>query len=288
MMGGMDRQQLADFLRRRREALRPEDVGLSVGARRRVAGLRRGEVAGLAAMSADYYTRLEQARGPQPSEQMVASLARALRLSVDERDHLFRISGHNAPGRTPLDTHVAPALLRVLDCLDHTPALVLSSLAETLVQNRLATTIFGDRDRYTGLARSGIYRWFTDTAERSVYPESFHPRQSRAHVASLRLAYGMAGAESRAGRLVRALRKQSGEFAELWQRHEVATRFPDHKTLLHPEVGEMHLDCQALLTEDQFQTLLILSAAPRTEAAEKLALLAVLGHEKFATQPSET
>ncbi|CAL9645879.1 helix-turn-helix transcriptional regulator [Streptomyces sp. enrichment culture] len=278
----MDRQQLADFLRRRREDLRPEDVGLSVGARRRVAGLRRGEVADLAAMSTDYYTRLEQGRGPQPSEQMVASLARALRLSTDERDHLFRLSGHNAPGRTPLDTHVAPALLRVLDCLDHTPALVLSSLAETLVQNRLATAIFGDHRRHTGLARSGIYRWFTDPAERLIYPETFHQRQSRAHAASLRLAYGRAGADSRVGRLARALCKESAEFSVLWQRHEVAPRFDDHKTLLHPEVGEMHLDCQALLTEDQSQTLLILSAAPRTEAAEKLALLRVLGQQQFS------
>lgn len=283
----MDRQQLADFLRRRRENLRPEDVGVPVGARRRVAGLRRGEVADLAGMSADYYTRLEQGRGPQPSEQMIGSLARALRLSADERDHLYRISGHNAPGRTPLDTHVAPALQRVLDCLDHTPALVLSSLAETLVQNRLAAAIFGDRTRFTGLARSGIYRWFTDSAERSVYPVDHHPRQSRAHVASLRLAYGLTGDDSRAGELARALRKESSEFSELWRRHEVASRFDEHKTLLHPEVGELDLDCQALLTEDQSQTLLVLSAAPRTEAAEKLALLRVLGHERFASRTTQ-
>ncbi|MBE1875351.1 helix-turn-helix transcriptional regulator [Myceligenerans pegani] len=283
----MDRQQLADFLRRRREHLRPEDVGVSVGARRRVSGLRRGEVADLAGMSSDYYTRLEQGRGPQPSEQMLGALARALRLTADERDHLYRISGHNAPGRTPLDTHVAPQLQRVLDCLDHTPALVLSSLAETLVQNRLAATLFGDRTRFTGLARSGIYRWFTDPAERAVYPTDHHPRQSRAHVASLRLAYGLAGADSRAGHLVRALRKESDEFRDLWQRHEVATRFDDHKTLLHPEVGAMDLDCQALLTEDQSQTLLILSAPPRTEAAEKLALLRILGHEQFVSPAQE-
>ncbi|MFE0820673.1 helix-turn-helix transcriptional regulator [Streptomyces sp. NPDC058847] len=283
----MDRQQLADFLRRRRENLRPEDVGVASGARRRVAGLRREEVADLAGMSSDYYTRLEQGRGPQPSEQMLGSLARALRLTVEERDHLYRISGHNAPGRTPLDTHVAPQLQRVLDCLDHTPALVLSSLAETLVQNRLAAALFGSRARFTGLARSGIYRWFTDPAERAVYPADHHPRQSRAHVASLRLVYGLAGADSRAGHLVRTLRKESDEFSEIWQHHEVATRFDDHKTLLHPEVGAMELDCQALLTEDQSQTLLILSAPPRTEAAEKLALLRVLGHERFTSRSAE-
>ncbi|PJJ73403.1 helix-turn-helix protein [Diaminobutyricimonas aerilata] len=279
----MDRQQLADFLRHRREELRPEDVGLREGARRRVPGLRREEVAELTGMSADYYTRLEQGRGPQPSAQMLSALARALRLTADERDHLYRISGHHPPHRTPVDTHVAPALQRVLDRLDDTPALVLSNLAETLVQNRLAAAIFGDHTRHTGLARSGVYRWFTDAAERDVYPVADHARQSRAHVAGLRLAYGVTGAGSRAGELVRALLARSPEFAELWDRHEVAQRFEDHKILLHPEVGEIELDCQALFTEDQSQCLLVLTAAPRTEAAEKLALLRVLGSEQFTS-----
>jgi transcriptional regulator with XRE-family HTH domain len=281
MMEVMDPQQLADFLRRRRESLRPEDVGLRPGARRRVGGLRRGEVADLSGMSADYYTRLEQGRGPQPSEHMLAALARALRLTIDERDHLYRISGRNAPDRTPLDTHVAPALQRVLDRLEDTPAMVLSSLAETLVQNRLAAALLGDHSHFAGLARSGIYRWFNDPAERAVYPTADQPRQARAHVASLRVAYGLGGPDSRAGRLAHALLKESPEFAELWERHEVATRFEDHKILLHPEVGEIELDCQALLTEDQSQALLVLTAAPRTDAAGKLALLRVLGQERF-------
>ncbi|MEV7908108.1 helix-turn-helix domain-containing protein, partial [Streptomyces anulatus] len=121
----MDRSSLADFLRRRREALQPQDVGLPTGARRRAPGLRREEVAALAAMSADYYTRLEQQRGPQPSEQMLASLARALRLTGDERDYLFQMAGHNPPVSVTAATHVAPALLRVLDRLDDTPALIL-------------------------------------------------------------------------------------------------------------------------------------------------------------------
>lgn len=279
----MDRQQLADFLRRRREELHPEDVGLSKGARRRVPGLRRGEIAELTGMSADYYTRLEQARGPQPSAQMLAAIARTLRLTIDERDHLYRISGHHAPNRTPLDSHVAPALQRVLDRLDDTPALVLSSLAETLVQNRLAEVLLGDHSRFSGPQRSGVYRWFTNPAERALYPIEKQPRQGRALTASLRVAYGLAGPNSRAGDLVRSLLKDSEEFAELWEQHEVARRFEDHKTLLHPQVGEIELDCQALLTEDQSQTLLVLTAAPRTEAAEKLALLSVLGHEQFTS-----
>ncbi|MEU1964018.1 helix-turn-helix transcriptional regulator [Micromonospora sediminicola] len=282
----MDRAALADFLRRRRETLRPGDVGLPEGARRRAPGLRREEVAALAAMSTDYYTRLEQRRGPQPSPQMLAALARALRLTGDERDYLFRVAGHSPPERTATPTHVAPALLRVLDRLADTPALVLSDLGETLVQNRLAAALLGDRTGHTGLARSGIYRWFTDPSERERYPEDDRERQSRAQVANLRAAYGSMGARSRAGELVRALRAVSPEFAELWERHEVAQRFADHKTLVHPELGPIELDCQVLFTEDQSQALLVFTAPPRSEAAEKVRLLGVLGHERFPSSAS--
>ena len=281
----MDRPALADFLRRRREELRPTDVGLPAGARRRTRGLRREEVAALAAMSTDYYTRLEQQRGPQPSEQLLAALARALRLTGDERDYLFRVAGHNAPAPVTAAAHVAPALLRVLDRLSDTPALILSSLGETLVQNRMAAALFGDQEGYTGLARSEIYRWFTDPAERLRYPEDDRDRQSRAQVANLRAAYGSMGPWSRAGELVRALAKASPEFAGLWDRHEVAKRFEDHKILLHPELGAIEVDCQVLFTEDQSQALLVLTAPPRSEGYEKLQLLAVLGQERFAAAP---
>jgi len=278
-----DRPALADFLRTRREQLRPEDVGLPTGARRRAPGLRREEVAQLAAISTDYVTRLEQQRGPQPSEQLLASLARALRLSRDERDYLYRVAGHSAPDRTATSAHVSPALLRVLDRLGDTPALVLSDLGETLVQNRMAAALLGDRSGFSGVDRSEIYRWFVyGESARLHYPESDRPRQSRALVASLRVAYGTQGPRSRAGELVRMLTAASAEFAEIWDRHEVATRFEDHKVLIHPEVGAIELDCQALFTEDQSQCLLVLTAPPRTEAAEKLALLAVLGTQALA------
>jgi transcriptional regulator with XRE-family HTH domain len=278
----MDRAALAAFLRHHREALRPEDVGLPPGVRRRTSGLRREEVAAIAVMSTDYYTRLEQQRGPQPSEQMLGSLARALRLTGSERDYLFRIAGHNAPGPAAVATHVSPALLRVLDRLDDTPALVISSLCETLVQNAMAAALFGDATGYTGLARSGIYRWFTSPDERLCYPEEDRPRQSRALVASLRAAYAMMGPRSPAGQILRALQQASPEFAGLWDRQEVAQRFEDHKTLVHPEIGAIEVDCQALFTEDQSQALLVLTAPRGTEADEKLRLLAVIGHERFS------
>ncbi len=283
----MDRIALADFLRRRRDGLRPADVGLPTGTRRRTAGLRREEVAQLAVMSTDYYTRLEQRRGPQPSTQMLAALARALRLTADERDYLYRVAGHDAPDRDDAAGHVAPALLRVLDRLGDTPALIISNLGETLVQNRLATALYGEPIRSTGLDRSEIYRWFVDpSTERRRYPADDRDRQSRALVAALRAAYGAMGPRSRAGEIVRALQRRSPEFTALWDRHEVAQRFTDHKIIIHPEIGPIELDCQALFTEDQSQALLVLTAAPHSEAAEKLELLAVLGSQSFADSAS--
>lgn len=283
----MDRAALADFLRRRRETLQPGDVGLPAGLRRRAPGLRREEVAQLALMSTDYYTRLEQQRGPQPSTQMLASIARALRLSDDERDYLYRVAGHGVPDRATDPGHVAPALQRVLDRLGDTPALILDPLAQTLAQNDLARALYGDASAYTGWDRSEIYRWFAHpTTARAIYPADDRDRQGRALVASLRSAVAVLGASSRAGELVRALSRTSPEFVALWDRQEVARRFVDHKTLVHPVVGEIEVDCQALVTEDQLQVLLVLTAAPGTQAADRIRLLGVVGTQDLAVRAS--
>ncbi|MGN5237280.1 MULTISPECIES: MmyB family transcriptional regulator [unclassified Rhodococcus (in: high G+C Gram-positive bacteria)] len=283
----MDRPALADFLRTHRESLQPSDVGLPAGLRRRAPGLRREEVAQLALMSTDYYTRLEQQRGPQPSTQILSSVARALRLTSDERDYLYRVAGHGVPDRATDADHVAPALRRVLDRLDDTPALILGPLGETLAQNDLARALYGDATARGGWDRSEIYRWFAhpETA-RTIYPADDRDRQGRALVASLRSAVAILGRDSRAGELVSTLRRESAEFTQLWERQEVARRFADHKVLVHPEVGEIEVDCQALFTEDRVQALLVLTAAPGTEAAEKIRLLGVVGIQNFS--PSTT
>ena len=284
--GQVDRPALADFLRRHRELLQPQDVGLPTGPRRRAPGLRREEVAQLATMSADYYPRLEQHRGPQPSTQMLAALARALRLTNAERDYLYRVAGHAAPDRDAASDHVSPGMLRVLDRLTDSPALVLTPLNETLVQNPLARALFGDQTAFTGLERSGIYRWFAHPDDRGLYPPQAHERQSRSMVAALRAAHGVASTRAKADRLVRELTRISPEFTQLWARHEVGRRFEDHKVLLHPEVGAVEVDCQVLFTEDASQTLLVLTAAPRSEAEGRLRLLSVLGTQAFTADPS--
>ena len=118
----IDREGLAQFLRHRREGLQPEDVGMPRGQRRRTRGLRREEVAVLCHMSTDYYSRLERASGPKPSEQMIASIAQGLHLSREEHDHLFHLAGHTPPPRGAIGGHVAPGMLRILDRLADTPA----------------------------------------------------------------------------------------------------------------------------------------------------------------------
>jgi transcriptional regulator with XRE-family HTH domain len=278
----MDRPGLAEFLRARREALQPSDVGLPAGARRRTAGLRREEIAAVVGMSADYWARLEQRRGPQPSDQMLTAIARGLRLGLDERDHLFRLAGHEAPRRARLSPHVSPGLMRVLDRLDDTPALVITELGETLAQNRLAAAVFGDGVGWTGLDRSGIHRWFAHPEARSQYPERDHERQGRLQVAQLRVAASMADPDPLAARVVASLLATSDEFRHYWDLQEVGTRFEEHKTLQHPEVGEIEVHCQALFTEDQSQVLLVLTPVPGSGAVEALALLGVVGEQRFS------
>jgi transcriptional regulator with XRE-family HTH domain len=282
-MGIVHKKALAEFLRRRRDTLQPGDVGLVAGPRRRTGGLRREEVAALAGMSADYYTRLEQQRGPQPSVQIAAALARALRLTLDERDHLFGLIGHNAPARFHHSDHVSPALLRVLDRLHDSPALVLSDLADVLAQNSVSVALTRDQTRHTGLARSAYYRWFTDATERSYYPEEDHAHLGRTHAARLRAALTTGSDTHRAARIVAELEDRSPEFVGFWERQEVAQRYDDHKTFVHPELGRIDLDCETLFAENRAQTLLVLTARPGTESHTKLGLLAVIGSQQLTS-----
>jgi transcriptional regulator with XRE-family HTH domain len=278
----MDRDGLADFLRRRREALQPGDVGLAIGARRRTRGLRREEVAQLAHMSTDFYARLEQRRGSRPSPQTVAALARALRLTPVERDHLFALAGHNAPPRAFRTDHPSPGLVRMLALLD-APAQIVSDLGVTLVQNRLAVALLGDQAHHTGLRRSMVYRWFTDPAARRLFPESEHPRHARDHVAALREVHGRAPEDPECRELVDALLRESPEFAALWERHEVKERSGTLKRFQHPVVGALTLDCQVLTAANLTERLVVFTAAPGSEDADRLRLLGVVGTQEFAS-----
>jgi len=277
----IDRTGLADFLRNRRAALQPEDVGLPRGPRRRTEGLRREEVAALCHMSADYYSRLERERGPQPSPQMLVSIAQGLHLSLDERDHLFRLAGHNPPTRGVISEHISPGLLRVLDRLNDTPAEIVTELGETLRQSPMGIALTGDLTRYTGPARSIGYRWFTDPATRQLYAPEEHAFLTRMYAAGLREILTLRGPGSRAAELADLLLARSEEFRRVWEHHEIGIRPRDIKHFVHPEVGALELNCQRLVDPGQAHALLVYTAVPGSESHDKLHLLSVIGAQSL-------
>ncbi|HZX04709.1 helix-turn-helix transcriptional regulator [Kribbella sp.] len=275
----MEYSDLSDFLRKRREALQPEDVGLPRGRRRRTPGLRREEVAALAAMSADYYSRLEGGRGPQPSVEMLGAIARALRLTLEERDHLFLLAGHGTPPRSTNSDHVDPGMLRILDRLRDTPAMLLNRHGETIAQTPAHVAFAGEQTNYDGFERSEVYRWFAHPEERALYAEPEVGTHSRLLVSKLRTVATIDGPKSYAASLVAELRKRSPEFAEIWQAHEVVVSHSRTKRFRHPSVGELELYCELIDNRDQQQTLIVFTAEPGSESAEKLRLLSVLGSQ---------
>ena len=273
----LDRTALAEFLRLRRESLQPADVGLPNGQRRRTSGLRREEVAALSHMSTDYYSRIEQERGPQPSEQMIASIAQGLHLSLDERDHVFRLAGHTPPSRGAPGEHISPGMLRIFDRLHDTPAEIVSELGETLRQTPLAAALTGDLASFSGPSRSIGYRWFTDAATRARYAEQDHDHLSRLFASGLRGTLTRRGPDSRAARYVEQLVAESEEFRRVWALHEVGIRPKEVKHFVHAELGDLELSCQALYEDEQSHALLVYTAVPGSESYEKLQLLAVIG-----------
>ncbi|WP_190079157.1 helix-turn-helix transcriptional regulator [Streptomyces longisporoflavus] len=280
-MGSAKYTELGAFLRSRRARIRPSDVGLPHGPRRRVPGLRRDEVAQLAGASVDYYNELERGAGSQPSEQMIAALARALRLTADERDYLYRLADRPVPARGGPASHVHPGMLDLLGRLTSTPAQVITDLHVTLVQNPLAVALLGDQSGFRGARASFVHRWFTDPEARLLYPEADHEGQSRAFVADLRAAAARRDAkDTEAASLIGSLLDASAEFTALWADHDVAFRRDDRKRLNHPALGLVEVNCLNLFSEDGRQRLLWFTPAVGTDSAGLFDLLAVLGTQE--------
>ncbi|MER6787336.1 helix-turn-helix transcriptional regulator [Streptomyces sp. NPDC000658] len=285
-MGAAKHTELGAFLRSRRARIRPADVGLPSGPRRRVPGLRRDEVAQLAGASVDYYNELERGAGSQPSEQMIAALARALRLTADERDYLYRLADRPVPVHGSAASHVHPGMLDLLTRLTSTPAQVITDLHVTLVQNPAAVALLGDHSGFRGPRASFIHRWFTDPAARRLYPEADHEGQSRAFVADLRAASARRDAkDTEAATMISSLLGASPEFAALWADHDVAFRRNDRKRLNHPALGLIEVNCLNLFSEDGRQRLLWFTPAVGTDSADALDLLAVVGTQQI-TEPT--
>ena len=269
----MNRDGLAEFLRHRRAALTPAHHTA-----RRTRGLRREDVAERAYISIDYYTRLEQRRGPRPSPEVASALSRALDLTIDERDHLFHLIGHNPPQQSADVDLVDPGLRRVLNALDGNPAMVMSNLAHTLLQNRLALELFGDQTHYTGLARSGYYRWFMVPAERGIYPEDIYAAQSATYAAAVRAAADLEPDPAEADRMIADLLAGSAEFRRLWDNHEVRLCRQETTSLLHPVVGRVDLDCEVVFSHDRRQRMLVFTARNGTDLRPLVASDRSRGH----------
>ncbi|NUT32373.1 MAG: helix-turn-helix domain-containing protein [Hamadaea sp.] len=257
----MNRQELADYLRNRRARLRPQDVGLPDGVRRRTPGLRRQEVAQLAGMSVEYYIRLEQARGPRPSRQILNALGRALMLTMDERAHLFHLAGETVSPAGRPDRDVPSGIRHLLAAMSEQPAYVIDANYDILAWNDLATEFIGDLSA-PGVDRNMV-RWiFRSPMLREHLQSERHRDFIRSAVADLRAASALYPDDEGIARLVDELRRESPEFVELWSDHDVAVRRSLCKYLDHPVVGPIHIECQVLLVPERNQRLVVYTTEP--------------------------
>jgi transcriptional regulator with XRE-family HTH domain len=281
----MDKSQLAVFLRTRRERLRPEDVGLPAGPRRRTPGLRREEVAVLAHISTEYYVRLEQARAPRPSGEVLAGIAGALRLTDAENDHVHVLAG-TAPTRTGLHRRdVRPSILALLERLPQTAGFVMSAAFEVLAWNDLAAALMEDFAEVAPQDRNLARRAFLgpDRAEAAPYGISDAGEFKQHAVTQLRMTRTRYPSDPAVTGLIDDLLAGSTEFTRLWERHDVQVSPMLTKTFQHPVVGPVTVDCDSLALTDRDQHLILYSAPRGSSSAEALALMNVIGTQTLNT-----
>jgi transcriptional regulator with XRE-family HTH domain len=276
----MDKQQLGEFLRSRRERLRPEDVALPSGPRRRTPGLRREEVAVLAHISTEYYVRLEQGRAPRPSAEVLAGIANALLLTDTESGHLHVLAG-TAPNHSGLHRRdVRPSIIALLGRLPQTAGFVVSATFEVLACNDLMAALMEDFRELDPRDRNLARRAFLDP-DRNLYGVS-DATEFRHHVVMrLRSTLARYPADPAVTGLVDDLLTGSHEFARLWERHDVQAATTLTKSFDHPLVGKITVDCDSLDLTDRDQSLVLYSAPPGSRDAEALALLNVVGAQTF-------
>ena len=275
----MDSWAFGRMVRRSRERIAPATVGVPAGGRRRASGLRREELAGLAGISVDYLTRLEQGRATSPSVQVVEALARALRLSDAERDVLHRLAGHAAPGPAVVPSRVTASVQRLLDRLTHTPVAVFDATWTLLVANPPYDALMGDTSTWRGPERNAVWRTFVGPGARTVHTADEQADHEARLVADLRLTANRYPDDPALRRLVEGLATHSPRFAELWESGgpEPPQDPSKRKTVDHPAVGGITLDCDVLVVAADDVRIMVYTAEPDTEDADRLALAVVLG-----------
>ena len=271
--GERRRAELADFLRRRRESLKPEDVGLPGGGRRRTPGLRREEVAQLADVGATWYTWLEQGRDVRASLDVLEAIARALRLTAAERTHLMLLGrGEEPPPSTTLVERVSQPLRRLIENLGANPAYILGRRWDYLAWNRAASAVICDYDRIPRAMRNHVWLHFMDPSRRELFPD--WERSSRLLVAKFRADSARHIGDPAFEQLITALRKSSPEFCKMWARHEVAGAGVGRKEVHHPVAGVMVFEHAVFNpAEAPDQRLILYSPLPEHETPAKLARL---------------
>ncbi|GAB2605830.1 transcriptional regulator [Paractinoplanes abujensis] len=280
----METWEFGRTLRRWRDRVTPEAVGVPAGRRRRASGLRREELAGLAGISADYLTRLEQGRATAPSAQVVEALARALRLADAERDLLYQLAGHATPGLDVVPSRVTPSVQRLLQRLAHTPVVVYDATWTLVLANAPYDALMGDTTGWHGIERNAIWRNLLGPSSRVVHTPREHAEHVARLIADLRLTASRYPADRALRKLIGELAEASPRFAELWE-SDAAPPAPGetskHKVIEHPAVGRIALDCDTLVVSLDDLRIMIYTAEPGTEDADRLALATVLGTQSL-------
>lgn len=278
----VDHQELAHSLRRWRDRVTPAEAGLPDGGRRRVPGLRRQEVAQLAGLSIEYLARLEQGRATHPSPSVLTPLARTLRLSDEERAHLFRVAGQAEPAEGCIRRHVTPSVQRILDRLTDTPVMVIDASWQCVTANPLAYALGGDTSALSQRERNFAWTLFTGGPTRYMRTEEEDRRLRLEVVSDLRDARARFPNDVVLEELVDDLLAVSADFAALWEQRRFQPPGAGTKTFLHPEIGLITLDCDFLTVHDSDLRLIVYTAAPDSEAAGQLALLGAIGLQQFS------
>lgn len=238
----------------------------------------------LAGISVDYVVRLEQGRGPAPSTQVLEALARALRMELAERDELFHLAGTPPPGPDRIPMHVRPSVLRLIDRFADLPTIVLSAKSDVLAWNAMASALHGDWSAIPPDSRNLVRLRFLPsshyTPSSKVAPDD-GPTDAQA-VQSLRATAARYPSDPQLAGLISGLKAGSATFSQLWDAGGVDAWRSHRKTVIHPELGEVTLDCDTLAVPDDDQLVVVYSAAPGTPEAESLDLLRVVGTQRFS------
>jgi transcriptional regulator with XRE-family HTH domain len=272
-----DHGELGAALRCWRDRVSPAEAGLPAGRARRAPGLRREELAMLAGVSADYITRLEQGRATAPSAQVLGALGRALRLSREEQDHLFRLAGQAPPRPGHISAQLTPGVQRLLDQLTGVPVSVSDAAWNLIAWNPLWAALMGDPSALTGRDRNVLWRHFTGRQARVVRTAEEEARFEESTVADLRSATARYPDDTGLRQLIADLRAASPRFATLWETGVVGTHRESHKTFDHPDVGLITVDCDVLTVDGSDLRIIAYTTPAGSEAAEKLRLLSVIG-----------